>query len=161
MREGRTTPRLLLRIEKAPDRELLLDQDGCAQALQRALELEGIGEPVELTVLVTDDETIRSLSARFRGIDASTDVLSFPAEERGSHGAHSDHPFVTAPEDRHLGDIAVSYPAALRQAREHGWSVQEEIRFLLVHGLLHILGYDHATRGDRAAMARREAEILG
>ncbi len=68
---------------------------------------------------------------------------------------------MSAPEDRHLGDIAISYPRAVRQAAERGWSIQEEIRFLLVHGLLHILGYNHATRRERAAMARREAEILG
>ncbi|MFQ5946122.1 MAG: rRNA maturation RNase YbeY [Anaerolineae bacterium] len=152
---------MLLRIEKSPDRDVVLDQEGCAEALQRALELEGVREPVEITVLVTDDETIRSLNSRFRGIDAPTDVLSFPAEEQASQGAQPDHPFVTPPEDRHLGDIAVSYPRALRQAAERGWSVQEEIRFLLVHGLLHILGYDHATRRGQAAMARREAEILG
>lgn len=132
-----------------------------AEVLQRALELEGLEGTSEIVVLVTDDETMRSLNARFRGIDAPTDVLSFPADEPSPNRDHADSSFVTSPEDRHLGDIAVSHPAALRQAQERGWSVQEEIRFLILHGLLHILGYDHATRRGRAAMVRREAEILG
>ncbi len=158
---GETAPGLVLRIEKSPDPEVVLDQEVCTEVLRRALELEGVEGPVELTVLVTDDETIRSLNSRFREIDAPTDVLSFPDGEHRSQGARSKDEFVSAPEDRHLGDIAISYPRAVRQAAERGWSIQEEIRFLLVHGLLHILGYNHATRRERAAMARREAEILG
>ncbi len=94
---------------------------------------------------------MRTLNRRYRGKDRTTDVLSFPMRE----GAFAD----LRPEL--LGDIVISVPAAERQAKEAGHSLIREIERLLVHGLLHLLGYDH-ERGPAAArrMRRREREIL-
>jgi probable rRNA maturation factor len=96
------------------------------------------------TVLLTTDKAIRQLNKQFRGIDKATDVLSFPAVAVISGIA---------------GDIAISVPTALRQAREHGHPLGVEIRVLMLHGLLHLAGYDHETDGGR--MAKREKVLRG
>ena len=101
----------------------------------------------EVTILFTSDREMRSLNRRFRGLDRSTDVLSFPAQEGPAY----------------LGDLAISLPAARRQARAAGWSVGEEIRFLILHGLLHLLGFDHESDGGRMnrLQARLARRVLG
>ena len=95
----------------------------------------------EVTILFTSDREMRSLNRRFRGLDRSTDVLSFPAQEGPAY----------------LGDLAISLPAARRQARAAGWSVGAEIRFLILHGLLHLLGFDHES--DDGRMNRLQAKL--
>ena len=100
------------------------------QTARRAL--RSLGARGEVCLLFTDDAEIRRLNRRFRGMNRSTDVLSFPghsSQERGSY----------------LGDIAISLPAARRQAREAGWPLEIEIRFLVLHAVLHLLGHDHET----------------
>ena len=92
-----------------------------------------------MAVLLTGDEQIRSLNNRFRGIDESTDVLSFPAGD-----------FPQAP----LGDIAISIPYAERQARLRKVSLEQEVAFLGIHGALHLLGFEDETEPDREAMVR-------
>jgi len=100
---------------------------------------------VELSVLLTDDAGIRELNRTYRGKDRSTDVLSFP----------QDDPVL-------LGDIVVSVEKAAAQAGDYGATLDEELRRLLVHGLLHLLGYDHVNGGSQAAkMKRKEEELLG
>lgn len=94
--------------------------------------------------MLTTDKAIRQLNKQFRGIDKATDVLSFPAVAVISGIA---------------GDIAISVPTALRQAREHGHPLGVEIRVLMLHGLLHLAGYDHETDGGR--MAKREKVLRG
>jgi probable rRNA maturation factor len=100
----------------------------------------------ELTVLITDDNRVRELNRLYRGIDAPTDVLAF-----GSVG--DAEPFVTSPEaSPYVGDIVVSYPRALQQAVEYGHAVEEELLMLIIHGTLHLLGYDHGEREDEVQM---------
>jgi probable rRNA maturation factor len=107
----------------------------------RALTLEH----VELSLLVCDDRVMRRLNQKHRRIDRATDVLAFAMDE--------GHPIMSV--QRLLGDIAISWPSARRQAREHGWSADRELCLLLAHGLLHLLGFDHATRlQERRMMAR-------
>ena len=122
---------------------------------RRALAAESVAGPVQVGVVVTDDETVRGLNLRFRGLDDPTDVLSFGlsmAEEA---------PFALPPEEAaSLGEIVIAYPTALRQAEEAGRSVEAEVAHLLVHGLLHLLGYDHQRPQDERAMRRREEEVL-
>ncbi len=89
------------------------------------------------------DRTVRRLNRDFRGKDKATDVLSFPGEE--------------TPEGRHLGDIVVSIPTAARQAKERGAALEEEVKLLLLHGVLHCLGHDHET--DRGEMERLESRL--
>ncbi len=106
-------------------------------------------EEVDLTIVVTDDEQLRSLNRQFRGIDAPTDVLSFPSDE-------------TDPDTQrpYLGDILLSLPRAKEQALAGGHSLQAEVQLLVVHGVLHLLGYDHAEPEEKAAMWATQAEIL-
>ena len=89
------------------------------------------------------DRTVRRLNRDFRDKDKATDVLSFPGEE--------------SPEGRHLGDIVISIPTAERQAEERGATLEEEVKLLLLHGVLHCLGYDHET--DRGEMERLERRL--
>jgi probable rRNA maturation factor len=89
------------------------------------------------------DRTVRRLNRDFRDRDKATDVLSFPGEE--------------SPEGRHLGDIVISIPTAERQAEERGATLEEEVKLLLLHGVLHCLGYDHET--DRGEMERLERRL--
>lgn len=106
-------------------------------AAQRAVGLRG-----QVSVLLTTDAKIRRLNRTFRGIDRPTDVLSFPA------------PAALAGKERIAGDLAVSYLTARRQAGEHGHSPLVEIKILILHGLLHLAGYDH--HADSGEMDRRE-----
>jgi probable rRNA maturation factor len=113
----------------------------------------------ELTIVLTGDARLRALNREHRGVDAPTDVLSFPADE--------GEPMPGLPlEDEamrthYLGDIAISVPTARRQATEAALSLEDELSHLVVHGVLHLLGYDHETDEDDAAMRALEEAILG
>jgi len=112
------------------------------------------GRSAELTLVVTDDEGIQALNRDFLGLDTPTDVLSFSAQEDGG-------PFIVAPEAAgYLGDVIVSYPRAVEQAQEHGHTTDQELNLLVVHGLLHLLGYDHAATDQEAVMWARQETIL-
>jgi probable rRNA maturation factor len=104
----------------------------------------------ELTVALLPDARVRSLNRRFRGIDRTTDVLSFPAASAGPAVRRRDEP-------RQLGDIVIARGVARRQARQAGHSEATEWRVLALHGLLHLLGYDHES--DDGRMARVEARL--
>jgi len=109
-----------------------------------------------LTIVVTSDAVMREMNARYRGMDAVTDVLAFPASEAGGG-------FVESPDAVHhlyLGDVIIAHPRAAAQAEEAGHSVSEELRLLVVHGALHLLGHDHATPSERAAMWELQGQIL-
>jgi probable rRNA maturation factor len=93
----------------------------------------------ELTVRIAGDRTLRRLNREFLGEDRPTDVLSFPSGDGGSG---------------YLGDLAVSWPAVVRQAGEHGHPDEVELALLVVHGLLHLLGWDHASSGEEREMTR-------
>ena len=122
------------------------------QVAEAALRYKGsLGQ---VTVVITDDVGIQELNRDFLGIDAPTDVLSFGAQEAAG-------PFVVAPEaGNYLGDVIISYPRAAAQAAEQGHSTGREIDLLVVHGLLHLLGYDHATEAEQTVMWARQDEIL-
>jgi probable rRNA maturation factor len=110
--------------------------------LQRAMGRSGSG----VTLLLAPDREVRRLNRAFRGVDRTTDVLSFPA--RGE----------LEPGRPHLGDLAVSVPQARRQARRAGWTLEEELSLLVTHGFLHLLGYDHEE--DDGEMRRLEGILL-
>ena len=114
---------------------------------------EKLESPCELAVVVTDDETLHELNRRHLGLDAPTDVLAFPNETSG--------PFVSASGlPRYLGDVIISFPRARTQAAEGGHSVQAELQLLVVHGVLHLLGYDDVVEEQRARMWGVQSEIL-
>jgi probable rRNA maturation factor len=110
--------------------------------------------PGQVTLVITDDRAIQNLNRDFLGIDTPTDVLAFSAREDGG-------PFIASPEaGGYLGDVIVSYPRAVVQAAEQGHPVEQELNLLVVHGLLHLLGYDHATEEEKALMWARQETIL-
>lgn len=108
-----------------------------------------------VTLHLVSDEAIRALNHEHRGKDSHTDVLSF-----GLHDP-SGMRFVLPPgQPIGLGDVVVSLPRALEQAREHGHAPEREVAYLVAHGLLHILGYDHEEEADRLAMRAKEEDAL-
>ncbi len=121
---------------------------------RHVLAAEGVG-PTQLGVVVTDDATVRELNRRYLGVDAPTDVLSFGL------GQKDDGPFALPPgEATPLGEVIIAYPTAVRQAEEQGHSVEAEVAHLLVHGVLHLLDYDHVEGEEERIMRGREKEIL-
>ncbi|MHB1006133.1 MAG: rRNA maturation RNase YbeY [Chloroflexota bacterium] len=124
-----------------------------------ALEKEGVTGTVEVELTVVDDQEIRRLNASFRGKADVTDVLSFPL--RVAPGGEPD--FFVAPPDavEHLGDIVICYGRARAQAEEYGHSLAREIGYLFVHGLLHLVGYDHEAGSERERMRAKEEAALG
>lgn len=102
-----------------------------------------------LSIVLTGDKEIRNLNHMYRQMDTSTDVLSFPAEE-------IDPDTGTV----YLGDVMISYPFAKKQADTEQHSIHDELSLLVVHGILHLLGYDHITKKDRKIMWNRQGEIL-
>ena len=104
-----------------------------------------------VAVALVPDAQVRTLNRDYRKQDRVTDVLSFPQDENGATSR--------APEQVMLGDIVIAKGVARRQAREAGHSPQAELRVLALHGLLHLLGYDHHRRDDRGRMARLEARL--
>lgn len=133
-----------------------VDEALLRRVIERALAAEGVQGPVEITLVVTDDEEVRHLNAHYRGIDQTTDVLSFPLEAPGGPT------FVTPPgQPRHLGDVVISFPRAAEQAAEYGHSLRRELAYLAVHGTLHLLGYEHEeVEAEREAMRRKEEAAL-
>jgi len=127
----------------------------------RVLTDEAIEDETVVTVLFADDAFLQALNREHRDLDEPTDVLSYAADAESEDAAV----FPGMPEDEdeppYLGDIAVSVPTALRQAAAADLEPSEEIAHLVVHGLLHILGYDHEEPEEDAAMRAREEGYLG
>ncbi len=131
-----------------------VDAELIEQTVVAVLQGEGISEPVELSVLVTSDVAIHDLNHTYRGMDKSTDVLSFASEEDAPGTS-----FVRPPDTpRYLGDIAISYEHVLAQAEDYGHSTARELAYLTAHGVLHLLGYDHERGEDDAAAMRSREE---
>jgi probable rRNA maturation factor len=108
-----------------------------------------------ISLHLVGDETIRELNAEHRGLDAHTDVLSFPLHDPGGMR------FVLPPgQPANLGDVVVSHPRAAEQAAEFGHSLERETAYLVAHGVLHVLGYDHEDEAERRVMRSREEEAL-
>ena len=105
----------------------------------------------DVNIAIVTDEQIRRMNRDFRNVDASTDVLSFPAW---------DGTLIESAAYGFLGDIAINRAAAFRQAAEYGHSPERELSFLAVHGVLHLLGYDHINPEDEPIMNKKQEEIL-
>ncbi|HUT97133.1 MAG TPA: rRNA maturation RNase YbeY [Dehalococcoidales bacterium] len=119
---------------------------------------EGVGADTEVELLVSTQERIQQLNRDYRGKDEPTDVLSFSAREQ----AADSPPFIPPPDGvLHLGEVIISYPQALKQAEERGHPLKKELAILLIHGLLHLLGYDHEEEAQEHKMQAREKELLG
>lgn len=119
------------------------------------LQIERFNSPVMVSVAFVDNAGIKELNKKYRNKDSETDVLSFPSSEDGN--------YVKDPKTglEVLGDVAISLEQALKQARARGNSIQEEVSFLTVHSMLHLLGYDHEKSAEEAErMKERETLIM-
>ncbi|AJE46036.1 rRNA maturation RNase YbeY [Celeribacter indicus] len=132
--------------------------EAAAQAVLSRLGLDP--EMCEGSVLACDDARIRALNADFRSRDRATNVLSWPAAERAAPGRRPPLPEPEFDGTIELGDIAIAYETCLREAGEQEKPVSDHVTHLLVHGLLHLLGYDHVTDADAEIMEGTETEIL-
>jgi probable rRNA maturation factor len=119
------------------------------RAAQAALAHESESLDSELSIILTNDARLHELNLNYLGVDAPTDVLSFPASE-------------TDPETgaRYIGDILISTPRAQTQAEAAGHPLETEVQLLVVHGVLHLLGHDHAETQEKARMWKAQADIL-
>ncbi len=132
------------------------------KAAEKALSAEGIDKPCIISVMLTDDEGIRSINAEYRGIDRATDVLSFPSAELIA--GDTDYSLLDKDPETgafFLGDMAISLERCEAQGEEYGHGFEREISYLTVHSVLHLLGYDHIDEGaQKARMRAREKEIM-
>ena len=119
------------------------------------LQAEKFGSDAEVSVSFVDNERIHELNAQYRNVDRETDVLSFPMGENGEYDTNMDTGA------KILGDIVISVPKAMEQAKAYNHSLQREIGFLTVHSMLHLLGYDHENGGiEQVHKREKEEEVL-
>ena len=129
-------------------------------AILAALDAEGVGVPCEINVLLTGDEGIHQINLDMRGVDASTDVLSFPMFDLKPGDKPSGDDADPATGLVPLGDMCISLERAAAQAEEFGHSVERELSYLAVHSALHLLGYDHLDEGPQKAQMRAREECI-
>ncbi len=132
------------------DREGRLDgrrKKRLAAETEKTLRRLGLSDRSRVCLSFVSDADMRELNRRYRAMDRTTDVLSFAQPDVGGHGL--------------LGDVVISYDTAVRNSERFSVAVDREIRRLVVHGILHLLGFDHAKKRQREIMRRKESEILG
>ncbi len=135
---------------KLPSGTRLLIRKACTATLIEE-KFEGLAE---VEVSFVDDSQIRELNSKFRNIDSSTDVLSFPL---GENGIYDTNPETGA---KQLGDIVISLEHAVEQADTYGHGLEREMAYLTVHSMLHLLGYDHVNGGLEQAIMREKEELI-
>lgn len=134
--------------------EFSIPEDLLEHAAQEVLRHESESADVDLSIVLTDNARLHELNLNYLGVDSPTDVLSFPASE--TDGSEIDPETGT----RYLGDILISIPRAQEQADAAGHPLESEVQLLIVHGMLHLLGYDHAEPDEKARMWNAQREIL-
>lgn len=149
-----TTPSDDARIHVQNERVYPVEEARLRAAALTVLTQQDADPQAELSLILSDDATVRELNQRHRGIDAPTDVLSFPADPLPPEiAAMSD-------EAPYLGDLVIAYPYALAQAQRAHQSPEDSFALLVIHGTLHLLGYDHDTPAARTLMWREQARAL-
>lgn len=123
-----------------------------SNAARAVLNSEGQVQEAEIGVVFVNDQYIHQLNKEYRGVDRPTDVLSFAMQE--------GEPMPGEDEEHILGDVIISLETALRQSKEYEHSLHREVAFLTVHGVLHLLGYDHQTEDQRRLMRDKEEAVL-
>ena len=124
-------------VQIAPEFSENLSVEGIRRVAQAVLAHQGQPEGTALTIVITDDTQVHQLNRQFRGVDRPTEEVPL-----------------------YLGDVIISYPTAQAQAAEYGHSVQRELALLIIHGCLHLLGYDHEEEKERQRMWALQEEIL-
>jgi len=140
------------------DFEGMLEAGWLEGIAEHVLIAQNVGSAVELGLVITSQERVWQLNRSYRGKDEPTDVLAFSiTEEKGADSS----PFIAPPDGvLHLGEVIIAYPQAVKQAEEHQHSVKKEIATLVIHGVLHLLGYDDEEPELRRQMLDRGEEIL-
>jgi len=149
--------RLVIRVDKGFQGRI--DKRWLRRLVKESIAAHGVDTEVELSLLITDDATVRELNKKYREKDKTTDVLSFAleADKRGDAVAG----FVMPPGEMvHLGEVIVSYPKAAEQAAEREHPVEDELALLVVHGVLHLLGHDHDKPAREREMRSLEQRVL-
>lgn len=123
-----------------------VDASSVEQAANLVLQMHELEGPMEVVVVISDDEALEALNRRFRGVPHPTDVLAFENDTRGPFAGGTE----AYPE--YLGDVVVSIDRARDQAMDADGTLNQELQLLTVHGVLHLLGYDHETESDKATM---------
>jgi probable rRNA maturation factor len=147
----------LITVQVDEQYEDRVDADALHRLAMLVLEAEGKGGPLELGIVVTNDDEVHALNRQYLGHDYKTDVISFGMEDE-----MGDEVEFLTPEERpeYLGDVVISYDRAAEQAPEYGHDTEREVSLLMVHGLLHLLGYDDTDEESRDRMhARQEALV--
>ena len=139
----------MLEISYAPSISERFEQALLERAARTALANQSAPADAALSILLTDDAQIQTLNRDYRGFDKPTDVLSFDVHERDPESGCL-----------YLGEIIVSIPYASKQARKNGHPLLAEVQLLIVHGVLHLLGHDHAESDEKKRMWQAQAEIL-
>jgi probable rRNA maturation factor len=158
---------LTAHIEVVPT-DLALDTSLLEQVVTQVLADEGQTGTWEIGIRITNDQELHELNRQYRGVDRPTDVLSFGEYEDDDDdfivpdGVYDDDEFddPEADEAAYLGDLAISYERVLAQAQEYAHSSRRELCYLVAHGTLHLLGYDHETDEEREDMRQREEKAL-
>jgi len=144
-----------VRVE--PEFQALVDKSWIRKIVRQVLEAEELAAPYEVSLVFTDSETVRRLNRDYRGVDEPTDVLAFYMLPQGA----ADSSFALPPDGViRLGEVIVSYPQAVTQAEERRHSTQRELALLIIHGILHLVGYDHEEPEEERKMRHREEELL-
>ena len=139
----------MITVDIAQEFRSFVDADLVEETANTTLFHQAAPDGAELSIVITDDDQMRSLNSQFRDIDSPTDVLSFPADFYDPEN-----------EATYLGDIIISYPLAVNQAEIGGHAVIQEVQLLVVHGLLHLLGYDHFDQTQKTEMWAIQRDIL-
>ena len=135
----------------------VVDRGWVKEIARQVLKVEGVAPPYEVSLVFTDSETVKQLNRDYRGVDEPTDVLAFyMLPQKGA-----DSSFAIPPDGvTRLGEVIISYPQAVTQAKEQGHSPERELALLVIHGILHLLGYDHEEPEEERKMREREGELL-
>ena len=145
---------MIFELEVQNERKFPVDRARLRQAVETVLSAHAerfTGRAPALTIVLTDDDSVRALNHEFRGVDQPTDVLSFPSPPL---------PPVLSEETQYLGDLVIAYPYAAAQAEREGHPLPDSLSLLVVHGTLHLLGYDHADADGRAIMWAAQGRAL-
>ena len=136
---------------------VVVEEGGVRRIAQTVLKAEEVAPPYEVSLVFTDSETVKQLNRDYRGVDEPTDVLAFymlPQKE-------VDDSFALPPDGvTRLGEVIISYPQAVAQAKKQGHSPERELALLIIHGILHLLGYDHEEPEEESKMRERERDLL-
>lgn len=138
-----------------------LNQKYLDKIAEETLENVEFKKPVEISLVITGEKRIRTLNKRYRGIDKVTDVLSFGNDAANKTTTDKTVKFINPPDDiARLGEIFICYFQAAKQAKQKKHSVKKEMTILLIHGILHLLGYEHKRDYEKSEMKVKEVEVL-